>query len=86
MRKLCFRSFIFYSLALFMLCIGSVELFAAQTAELVLQGALRRQESRGAHWREDYPGQDDKNWRGHLQVRLLAEGELKYTFQPTRDY
>jgi len=56
--------------------------FALQTAELILQGALRREESRGAHFREDYPGPDDKNWRGHLQVKLAADGELIYTFQP----
>ena len=55
--------------------------FALQTAELILQGALRRVESRGAHFREDYPGPDDKNWRGHLQVKLANDGELMYTFQ-----
>jgi succinate dehydrogenase/fumarate reductase flavoprotein subunit len=58
--------------------------FAARTADLILQGARRRQESRGAHFREDYPAQDDKNWRGHLQVRLSAEGKLIYKFQPKR--
>ena len=62
---------------------GMLELrFAAQTAELILQGALRREESRGAHFREDYTTQDDQNWRGHLQVRLSAEDKLIYTFQP----
>jgi fumarate reductase (CoM/CoB) subunit A len=55
--------------------------FAAQTAELILQGALRRQESRGAHFREDYPAQDDQNWCGHLQVRLSADGKLIHNFQ-----
>jgi succinate dehydrogenase/fumarate reductase flavoprotein subunit len=56
--------------------------FAAQAAQLILEGALRREESRGAHFREDYPHPDDKNWRGHIQVRLSAEGKLIYTFQP----
>jgi len=62
---------------------GVLELrFAAQTADLILQGALGREESRGAHLREDYPTQDDENWRGHLQVRQSAEGQLNYGFQP----
>jgi succinate dehydrogenase/fumarate reductase flavoprotein subunit len=52
------------------------------TADLVLQGALRREESRGAHFREDFPGQDDDNWRGHLQVRLSETGEQVWRFQP----
>ena len=56
--------------------------FAAQTAELILQGALRRQESRGAHFREDYPHQDDEAWCGHLQVRLKPEGGWDWRYQP----
>ena len=55
--------------------------FAAQTAGLILQGAQRREESRGAHFREDYPVQDDKNWRGHLQVQLTPENELVWTYE-----
>ena len=54
---------------------------ASQTAAIILQGALRREESRGAHFREDFPDQDDKNWRGHLQVRLSPKGEQVWTFQ-----
>ena len=58
---------------------------AVQTAELILQGALRREESRGAHFREDFPQQDEQSWRGHLQVRLSAEGKLIYSYQPNPD-
>ena len=31
-------------------------------AEMTYRPALMRQESRGTHFREDYPKRDDKNW------------------------
>lgn len=35
-------------------------------AKLVAQMALERTESRGAHYREDFPSRDDQNWKKHL--------------------
>jgi len=55
---------------------------AAGVAEIILEGALRRQESRGAHFREDFPDQNDEGWRGHLQVRLAPDGERVWRFEP----
>lgn len=38
----------------------------ALVAKLITQAALDRQESRGAHYRKDFPKTDDKNWKRHL--------------------
>jgi succinate dehydrogenase/fumarate reductase flavoprotein subunit len=34
-------------------------------ARLVAHAALRREESRGAHFRADFPARDDERWRWH---------------------
>lgn len=49
-------------------------------AEAVVLAALARQESRGAHFREDFPSQDDR-WLGNHRVRL-AGNRLELEFLP----
>ncbi|MFH1241019.1 MAG: FAD-binding protein [Pseudomonadota bacterium] len=49
--------------------------YGSRTATLILQAALKREESRGAHFREDFPNQDDEHWLGHLQMQLSSPGE-----------
>jgi succinate dehydrogenase / fumarate reductase, flavoprotein subunit len=43
-------------------------------AEVVVAGALARTESRGAHYRRDFPKRDDKNWLKHTLAYPGPEG------------
>lgn len=57
----------------------ATNLFTVST--FIASAALMREESRGAHWRQDFPKRDDKNW----QVRIkgeIEEGQIKLTTQP----
>jgi len=39
---------------------------------LIVQGALARKESRGVHYREDYPALDNDNWKKHIRFQKDA--------------
>jgi succinate dehydrogenase/fumarate reductase flavoprotein subunit len=60
----------------------SIELqLGAKTALLILQAALRREESRGAHFREDFPREDNHRWLGYIEVSLV-DGKPAWSFKP----
>lgn len=57
--------------------------FMLDVAEVVVAGALARTESRGAHYRLDYPSRDDVNWLKHTLAYYTPEGP-KLTYIPVR--
>ena len=50
-------------------------------SETIVVSALARQESRGAHYREDFPQRDDPNWLKHTFVRRVG-GKLELSYKP----
>jgi succinate dehydrogenase / fumarate reductase flavoprotein subunit len=48
--------------------------FMLDIAETVTAGALAREESRGGHYRDDFPKRDDANWLKHTLAYLEPEG------------
>jgi succinate dehydrogenase/fumarate reductase flavoprotein subunit len=51
-----------------------------KVAQCVTEAALRRRESRGAHYRHDYPETDNRNWLKHVVIR---ESGRKLVFDST---
>jgi L-aspartate oxidase len=47
----------------------------------LVAAAARREETRGCHWREDFPDRDDQRWHGHLLAALGIDGVLTETYQ-----
>jgi len=57
---------------------GAIEtLNMLEVSEIITRASIIRKESRGAHFREDYPEIDDKNWLKNI-VMYKENGDLKY--------
>lgn len=57
---------------------GSIEGWELQNmllmASCMVDAALARRESRGVHFRSDYPQPDDEKWRRHLAIQIDVDG------------
>jgi succinate dehydrogenase / fumarate reductase flavoprotein subunit len=55
--------------------------FLLDCAEAITASALAREESRGAHYREDFPARDDANWLKHTLIARTSGG-LQLFYKP----
>jgi L-aspartate oxidase len=51
-------------------------------ARALVQVAKLREETRGSHWRDDFPERDDARWCGHLDTTLSRDGSLVSEYAP----
>ena len=53
-------------------------------SELIVAGAQTREESRGAHARNDFPDRDDGNWMKHTMAFRTEDGGYELKYRPVR--
>ncbi|WP_372806088.1 FAD-binding protein [Pontiella sp.] len=53
-------------------------------AEMKLRTSLMRTESRGSHYREDYPERNDQDWLCWIKIRQGAQGKMELLKHPIK--
>jgi succinate dehydrogenase / fumarate reductase, flavoprotein subunit len=56
--------------------------FLLDLAQVLVVGARARVESRGGHFREDYPNRDDANFMRHTMAYRGADGSISLDYKP----
>ncbi|MFM2437361.1 MAG: hypothetical protein RLZ55_170, partial [Actinomycetota bacterium] len=57
----------------------------AIVAASIAQGAGLREETRGSHWREDFPATDDVHWRRRIRTSVRPGAQVRVDYEDVPD-